>query len=371
MLKSNNNSCCLKNEIKLIFTGDLLPADRHQTPGIGVGSKISKGKDLWSNEISSFFKSADKVIVNLEAPLVDSPKNTKKHAFLGRKEIIDNFKYCNITHANVANNHILEHGEENFYKTLSLLQESNITPIGTQLNKITKLQLDGRISISMAAFNAIHDIPNSGCYNVLTEEAVLSSLSHPDMKNAQIKILVFHWGNEYIHIPSWDQIQLARKCIDNGANIIIGHHPHVIQPVEKYKNGLICYSLGNFLFDMLWNKSVRTGLILEIDIKSDTSFTWKTLFCRYNNNLKVKLINNNIAIKMIQNYHNEMMKCEAKGEYIYRKNYRGKLKINHFLARIQMKKQLFLQLRYLTGDERSVVFKGIIHKMTNKLQGSR
>jgi poly-gamma-glutamate capsule biosynthesis protein CapA/YwtB (metallophosphatase superfamily) len=79
--------------------------------------------------------------------------------------------------------------------------------------------------------------------------------------NADIKILSFHWGNEYIHHPSLGQRNLAYKCIEAGADIIVGHHPHVIQPYEKYKEGHIFYSLGNFCFDNLQSKQTRTGMI--------------------------------------------------------------------------------------------------------------
>lgn len=79
-----------------------------------------------------------------------------------------------------------------------------------------------------------------------------------------------HWGNEYIHYPSISQIKLAHKIIDAGIDIIIGHHPHVIQPVERYKNGVIFYSLGNFLFDMLWSKKVRHGMIAKIKFDKES-----------------------------------------------------------------------------------------------------
>ena len=78
-------------------------------------------------------------------------------------------------------------------------------------------------------------------------------------------IISLHWGDEYIQKPSLDQIILAKMIIDQGADIILGHHPHVIQGIETYKNKLIAYSLGNFIFDM-WMPKTRESILLQIEL---------------------------------------------------------------------------------------------------------
>ncbi len=73
-----------------------------------------------------------------------------------------------------------------------------------------------------------------------------------------------HWGAEYKKEPALSQKELAHQIIDSGAKIIIGHHPHVTQPTEEYKNGLIFYSLGNFVFDQPWSEETKKGNIAKI-----------------------------------------------------------------------------------------------------------
>ena len=81
-----------------------------------------------------------------------------------------------------------------------------------------------------------------------------------------IIVFVFHWGNEYVSFPSLEQRQLAYNLIDNGVHLIVGHHSHVIQPYEQYKNGHIIYSLGNFCFNDVPSRSLEKGMVAEVTI---------------------------------------------------------------------------------------------------------
>ncbi len=352
-----------EKKIRLVFAGDLLPADRHHTPGIGLGNKITIGEELWCDEILQLFLSANLSVVNLEAPIVTNPGN--KYSFAGKPNILSYLKKARITHANIANNHMLEHKTENWLNTISLLKGMGIEPLGIQENGISNIaikELNG-IQISMAGFNALHDIPNPGCYADLTDESVFATLKSDEMKNAEIRVLIFHWGNEYIHIPSWQQIQLARKCIENGAHIIIGHHPHVVQPVEEYKGGLICYSLGNFVFDMFWSKSVRTGLVMEIDVDKQGIAAWKAHGVRYDGKLQTQLLKSDWLTKRLAKWHKKMKQLEAKGEAAYTKAYFRELKINRFIARLQMKRQLLMQIPRMSSIHQQEVFKSLMGKI--------
>ncbi|MBI2633913.1 MAG: CapA family protein, partial [Parcubacteria group bacterium] len=82
--------------------------------------------------------------------------------------------------------------------------------------------------------------------------------------NSDFVIVSFHWGEEYQDFPSEKQRSLAHKIIDAGANIVMGHHGHHLQPVEKYKNGLILYSLGNLIFDQMWSEKTRLGALVKV-----------------------------------------------------------------------------------------------------------
>jgi len=352
-------------KIRLVFTGDLLPADREHTPGIGAGSRMDRGEALWSDEIRELFRSADSVVVNLEAPLLQNPEKTAKKSFAGKKEILADFVDSCITHAHIANNHILEHKTVNWHHTISLLKEMGVLPVGIQDkgNGNIVVKEIGELSVAMAGFNAVHDITNPGCYVELTEQAVVKALENPAMQSADIRVLMFHWGNEYIHIPAWQQIMLARKCIDKGAHIIIGHHPHVVQPVEEYNGGLICYSLGNFVFDMLWNKSVRTGMVMEIEVCMEGIASWKAHGVRYGSKMQTQLLKSDWLSKRLAKWHKKMKRLEAQGEAAYNKAYSRELGINRFLARLQMKKQLLMQLPRMSSVNRREVIKSLMGKI--------
>lgn len=94
-----------------------------------------------------------------------------------------------------------------------------------------------------------------------------------NISKVDVLIVSLHWGAEYQKEPNAQQKKLAHEIIDAGAKIIIGHHPHVTQPVESYRSGLIFYSLGNFVFDQPWSEATKQGQITKIifegkDVKS-------------------------------------------------------------------------------------------------------
>ncbi len=111
-------------------------------------------------------------------------------------------------------------------------------------------------------------------------------------ENTDWVIISFHWGEEYRQQPTNRQKLLAYSTIDFGADIIIGHHPHIVQPLEYYKEKPIFYSIGNFLFDQLWSRETREGMVGKIIIEKD----------------KIK------EIQMIPIYINDQYQIELKGE---------------------------------------------------------
>ena len=116
-------------------------------------------------------------------------------------------------------------------------------------------------------------------YSNFSVEKAISSLNKMRNFGVDCKVISLHWGwhEEYINIPSPEQIKVARLLIDNGADIIVGHHPHVVQPIEEYKGKLIFYSLGNFLADMIWSKNVRTGMAVNISFEKEKGLKYEII----------------------------------------------------------------------------------------------
>ncbi|KKU15929.1 MAG: Poly-gamma-glutamate synthetase complex A, partial [Candidatus Giovannonibacteria bacterium GW2011_GWB1_45_9b] len=101
---------------------------------------------------------------------------------------------------------------------------------------------------------------------------------------ADLIVVSFHFGEEYKKEPSLRQIKLAKIAIDAGADLVIGHHPHVTQPVEKYVDSYIAYSLGNFVFDQNFSEETMTGLLLEVEIRDKKILSVKTREIKLNLN---------------------------------------------------------------------------------------
>ena len=122
---------------------------------------------------------------------------------------------------------------------------------------------------------------NEGYYEMAEEEKISEDISLIK-KLANYIIITLHWGEEYVPQPAPWQIEFAHKLIDRGADIILGHHPHVLQPIEVYKGKLITYSLGNFVSDMC-QELARKTLILEIKL-FDGKITYEPIPCYINEN---------------------------------------------------------------------------------------
>lgn len=258
-------------EISLKFIGDIFPGDEIFTCGFGIKSKTTNAnEELWIDDIKKTVGEADYIIGNLESPLINDELATNP-TFYGKPAFANILQKAGVNVLNVANNHILEHGDAGFNYTIKTLYENGQKVVGKTVGGNSEVVLieEHGTKICMAGFcdeRVCHDNNNGNYYAPLREQWIFNALDLMDGMGADIKIFIFHWGNEYINIPSPDQRSLAYKLIDAGADLIIGHHPHVIQPYEKYKHGHIVYSLGNFCFDSILSKNFSVGMIADIII---------------------------------------------------------------------------------------------------------
>lgn len=170
---------------------------------------------------------------------------------------------------NVANNHSMQHGNEVFLDSVRQLQAHNIACCGIAADAqatsarpviIEKNGLKiGFLGYSLRPRQYFEHVP-------------LYAEGHPEpmvrdvaalRRQVDALVVSVHWGEEFIQQPSPEEIRLARRLVDAGADIIIGHHPHVLRGIEQYGRGHIVYSLGNFVCDMVWDDTLRTSLIFE------------------------------------------------------------------------------------------------------------
>ena len=330
---------------KLTFIGDIFPGDGLFTRGFGIKSKTDKEHvKLWTNNITKVVGKADYIIGNLESPLIEDSEAADE-TFYGSPLFADILKDSGINVLHIANNHILEHSDRGFKNTIFTLHERKIHTIGEVKDgksNILTIEQDGA-KICLAGFCDEHicDINNPNCYASLEEEKVLETLERMKLQQPDIIIFCFHWGNEYIHIPSLEQRKLSRKLIDNGAHLIIGHHPHVIQPYEKYKNGQIIYSLGNFCFDDVQSEHFKKGMLAKVEIenRSIQDITFEGIIVQdmgYHENLVAPMSQQSFEC-YFQKINNQYIQLQEISDKAYQRFYQQTLNQEHNKERIKMR----------------------------------
>jgi len=205
---------------------------------------------------AEIIKGADIALGNLEGPLIKNcPLTRKGMRFCGDQKNAQGLVFTGFDLLNLANNHLANYGPEGVQETVEILREEGIDYFG--LNKISYQKING-LNIAFLGFN--------DTFSPIEDQELISQIEEAK-KEADIVIVSFHWGEEYHNQPSERQRYLGHLAVDQGADLVIGHHPHVLQEVEYYQERPIIYSLGNFIFDQLWSQPTRIGLIALITIK--------------------------------------------------------------------------------------------------------
>ena len=258
--------------MRLIFTGDMAFCRK-------VGEDILKNKYRLPENIITKFHNADFSLVNLECPLSDSAKPAWNYftTLKGPAKAINILKDLHVDVASLANNHIADYGKTGFEHTILLLNKHNIKWTGagwTPEEARTPLIFEKtgqKIGILALAQPEISAAKNGkwGAGVLKNDRAVSQMEKLADQ--VDIAIAYLHFGVEFSSYCTPGQVKLSRQLIDAGAILVVGHHPHVVQGYEYYKNGFIAYSLGNFVFDMNpgKHKFSRLGLIIEADIEKN------------------------------------------------------------------------------------------------------
>jgi poly-gamma-glutamate synthesis protein (capsule biosynthesis protein) len=265
-----------KEEIKicLIAVGDVMLGEHPLYIGHGIRSVIQKkGAEYPFIDVAPFLKKGDIVFGNLEAVLSDYGANKKQLGSMQLRavpETVEGLKYAGFNMLSLANNHILEHGKAAVIETKDILSRHGIKHVGVGENfsKAREPEIMSVKGIDMA-FLSYCLVPDKTAYISINDPREIASDVRRAKSQADLVVVSLHWGNEYIEMPSPFQIELAHDIVDSGANIILGHHPHVLQPVETYKNSIIAYSLGNFIFDMDYIEETKSSIILECELTKE------------------------------------------------------------------------------------------------------
>lgn len=229
---------------------------------------------------ADILSSADITFGNLESPIVAKcPTTSVGMIFCGRPEAIEGLKFAGFDVLSLANNHILNYGQNGLEQTQNFLSQSNVlySPLSSSKSSGPGNPTVYQINNLTFGFLAFNLLDRALIFTHDREKLSIAKIINDSAKTVDILVVSLHWGNEYDKEPSAWQKDLAHQIIDSGAKIIIGHHPHVIQPTKEYHNGLIFYSLGNFVFDQPWSEETKKGEIAKIIFEGKNVKSYKLI----------------------------------------------------------------------------------------------
>lgn len=199
----------------------------------------SYGSEYFLQNVKSIFSADDLTIANFEGTLTDSEEREEKQfAFKAPAEFSSILSDGSVEAVTLANNHSHDYGEQGFADTLTALDQEGITHFG--YDETAVIEVKG-IKVGLVGIYELKD-------HLERTEQLKQNIAKVKEEGAVITIVIFHWGNEKEEIPDSNQMTLGRLAIDEGADLVCGHHPHVLQGIETYKGKNIVYSLGNFCF---------------------------------------------------------------------------------------------------------------------------
>lgn len=259
-----------KEGVKLLFVGDMM-FDRYIRQTID-----KKGGDCVMSGVKEIFAGNDLIVGNLEGPITDKPSVSVDSEFGSRNNYIFTFNPKvtqiltteNIKLVNIGNNHISNFGNDGIRSTKEYLTESGVDYFGGPTvaeGGVVFKDIKG-IKIAFVSYNQF--VSNN-------KQKSLDDINAAKKSGAEFIIMYTHWDKEFLSEPQERTRILAHEFIDNGIDLIIGTHPHVVQSKEEYKGKMIYYSLGNFVFDQYFDPKTQEGLAVQVEISPNKKMQFK------------------------------------------------------------------------------------------------
>jgi poly-gamma-glutamate capsule biosynthesis protein CapA/YwtB (metallophosphatase superfamily) len=287
--------------LRLVFAGDIMMARKVQTM---VETSGANNYQYCFQNVASYLSTADLAFANLESVITptgipDVSQSLEGVAFRAVPAAINGLIYAGIDAVSVANNHAFDYGRSGFEDSLARLKAAGITAVGggTFADAYTAKVFDVKgTKVAILAFSLIgteksmRAQQNDSTQGLTAQTGIAwfySKYVNPAIvaakKTADIVVVSIHFGTEYATLPNADQDRYAHQCIDQGAHLVIGHHPHVTQPVMAYAKGYIANSLGNLVFDQS-DAATKKGLMLEVLVQNKKIIKVNRKYVQINNN---------------------------------------------------------------------------------------
>lgn len=274
----------MEQPVTLAAVGDICPGEHYFSLGHGAASHWRRhGKPAFSAGITDALTRAQIAICNLECPLSDSSEaqgRVERAVFRGSPEFAAGIAAAGIDIAGLANNHMSQHGAAGFHESVAALQQNRITPLGLhdtgQYSSLPVIREIAGVRLGLIAWSLVPDLyrPGEQLYARADEQRMTRDIECL-AKDTDHVIVSVHGGEEGLALPSPRIVRLYDALVDSGASVVLGHHPHVFQPVVRRRHGVIAYSLGDFYFGMFWNRLFTESAVVEFSLRRDglTEFT--------------------------------------------------------------------------------------------------
>jgi poly-gamma-glutamate synthesis protein (capsule biosynthesis protein) len=259
----------IEKPITLLFVGDIM-----------LSRSVAKQMEKYGDyrypflKIAGLTRSADLTFGNLEGPISAGGLNQGSiYSFRAKPEVVEGLMLAGFDVLSLANNHIWDWGSEALSDTIDILKKNGIEPVGAGKNYLeanspaiketsgTKIAFFAYTNLYPESLEAGFDSLGISSFNLEEIKGKISQMKKSG--EADIVVVSLHWGEEYKREANRYQRDTAESLAESGADLIIGHHPHVIQEIE---NG-IAYSLGNFVFDQSFSEETMEGAVLKVVIK--------------------------------------------------------------------------------------------------------
>jgi poly-gamma-glutamate capsule biosynthesis protein CapA/YwtB (metallophosphatase superfamily) len=345
--------------VKILLTGDYCPIGRNKV-------FIEKGEyNSLFGDFLSYVSSADLAITNLECPLTSSEKGINKTGPNLKAPIksIKPLAHAGFKLVTLANNHIMDFGAEGLKSTLKVCEENHINTVGSGAN-LREARKPFFIIIGTKKFAIINIAENEFCsatdtsyganpLNLITNHYDIKSAK----KNADYVIVISHGGREHYQLPTPKLRERFRFFIDSGADVVVGHHTHCYSGYETYKNKLIFYSLGNFIFDFKkkYQKGPWTqGMGLMLDFKSN-KIEFQLIPFHQGTVHKSEIQLFNAEESVLFNEHIQKLNSIIKNDTLFK---------NEYLKYLDSQKNMYKGLMFIQNDYlRALINKGFLPKI--------
>ena len=247
----------------LTFAGDCTLASDSGSYNAAAGFIQTIGTDYGFpfRNVLDYFEQDDFTIINLESVLADQGNAAGKlFTFRGPTAYTEIMTGSSVEAVTLANNHTADYGKDGYASTTKALTEAGVWFV--EENKTTLVTTDRGLVIGLYA----------DAFQLSTDD-IRNNIKKLQDAGAEVIICAFHWGVEGSYRPTADQKKFAKAAIDAGADIVYGHHPHVLQPIEEYNGGYICYSLGNFSFGGNHYPRDLDSALVQLEVIRDESGT--------------------------------------------------------------------------------------------------